>query len=42
MKHMTFLLFLSLLLTNSLTALAGTPPEEQEEGGEEEEVARIL
>jgi hypothetical protein len=40
MKSMTFLLFLSLLLTNSL--YAGTPPEEQEEGGEEEEVARIL
>ena len=41
MKHMTFLLFLSLLLANSLTAVAGTPPEEQEDG-EEEEVARIL
>lgn len=41
MKRMTFLLFLSLLLTNSLSAFAGAPPEEQEEG-EEEEVARIL
>jgi hypothetical protein len=41
MKRMTFLLFLSLRLTQSMSALAGTPPEEQEEG-EEEEVARIL
>lgn len=39
MKHMTFLLFLSLILTNSL--YAGAPPEEQEEG-EEEEVARVI
>lgn len=38
MKKMTFLLFLSLLLTQSLTALADTP--EGDDGGEEE-VARV-
>ena len=39
MKQMTFLLFLTMILSHSL--LAKTPPEEQEEG-EEEEVARIV